>query len=118
MNTPKKFLIAAFVMLFACVGGYSQIAPGTARPAANIDLSTLSPELRALIVQLQEQAVELKGLVSAVRGQMKDKTVDERKAIIEQFRHDHAELMAAQRALARQIRVEMRALRRQNTGSG
>ena len=118
MNTSKKIVLAAVIALSACVGGYSQMAPVAPHPAANIDLSKLTPELRALITQLQGQAVELRGIASSLRDQMRDKTVEQRKAIIEQFRKENAALIDAQRALAKQIRAEMKLLREQRKGTG
>lgn len=118
MNLTKKLLLAAAVALFACVSGHSQIAPGSPRPAVNIDLSKLSPELRALVTQLQTQATELKGLARDLRAKMEGKTAEERKLIVDQFRKEHAGLIDAQRTLAKTIRSEMKALRelRKSTG--
>jgi len=118
MNTPGKILIAAAIAFGAGVSGYSQTAPTAPHPTINLDLTRLSPELRALITQLQADAVELRGLALALRNQLKDKTADERRAIIEQFRKDHSALIDAQRTLAKQIRNEMKLLRQQRRGTG
>ncbi|MEI6107515.1 MAG: hypothetical protein WCR49_10935 [Opitutae bacterium] len=118
MNTSKKLLLAAAFALTACLNGFGQVAPPPSHPAANIDLSKLTPEMRALVTQLQSQAVQLRGIADTLRAQLKDKTADQRKAIIDQFRKDNAAVIDAQRELAKQIRAEMKQLRDQRKGTG
>lgn len=111
MNTSKKIVVAAAIALTAGLSGFSQTAPAANPPAMNLDLSKLSPELRNLLTQLVSQSGELRGLAATLRDQMKGKTADERKVIIENFRKDHATMIDAQRTLAKQIRTEMKDLR-------
>ena len=61
MNTTKKLLIAVALALTAGLNGFAQVAPTMPHPAANIDLSKLSPEMRTLVTQLQSQAVQRNG---------------------------------------------------------
>ena len=121
MNTTRKFLLAVTLALFAAVGSYGQSAPPpllTTVPPPHFDLSKLPPELQALILQLHTQRVELRTLARALQDQLKGKTAEQRHAIIEQFRHDHAGMIAAQRTLAREIRAELRTLRQRRKGTG
>ena len=121
MNTSKKIALAAALALSVCVGSYSQtppvappVAPVAPRPPVKIDLSKLSPEMQAMVTQLQAQAASLHAVADALRDQLKDKTAEQRKAIIDQFRKDNAALIDAQRDLAKQIRAEMKLLREQH----
>ncbi len=118
MHTSKKLLIAAAFALTACLNSFGQVVPPAAHPAAKLDLTKLTPEMRALVTQLQSQAVELRGLAESLRGQLKDKNAEQRKAVIEQFRKDNAAVIDAQRALAKQIRADMKQLRAQRKGTG
>jgi hypothetical protein len=121
MNTTRKILFAASLALCAAAAGFSQGTtppPLTIVPPPHLDLSKLPPDLQALILQLQTQRAELRTLARALQDQLKGKTADERKAIIQQFRQDHATMIAAQRTLAREIRAELKALRQQRKGTG
>jgi len=120
MNTTRKTLLAATLALCAAVGGYSQVATTTPaiRPPEHPDLSRLPPDIRAQILQLQAQRADLRALVATLRDQLKDKTAAERQAIIAQFRQDNAAMIDAQRALAREIRAELKLLREQRKGTG
>lgn len=111
MNTSKKIVLAAAIALTASLSGFSQMGPVANHPAMNLDLSKLTPELRSLITQLVAQSGELRGLAATLRDQMMGKTTEERKAIIDKFRADHATMIDAQRTLAKQIRTEMKDLR-------
>ena len=121
MKTSKKIALAAALALSVCVGSYSQtppvappVAPVAPRPPVKIDLSKLSPEMQAMVTQLQAQAASLHAVADALRDQLKDKTAEQRKAIIDQFRKDNAAVIDAQRDLAKQIRAEMKLLREQH----
>jgi uncharacterized protein YlxW (UPF0749 family) len=120
MNTSRKILLAVTLALCAAAGSYGQVTTTTPaiRPSEHPDLSRLPPDIRAQILQLQAQRADLRALVAALRDQLKDKTAAERQAIIAQFRHDHAAMIDAQRALAREIRAELRLLREQRKGTG
>lgn len=120
MNNSKKLIIAAAISLSACLSGFCQTAPtvNVFHPLNPASLPVIPDDLKALIAQLQTQAGQFRALATGLREQLAGKTAEERRAIIEQFRKDHADLLDAQRALARQIRAEMKLLRQQRRGTG
>lgn len=120
MQNPLRFLIVA-VALCAAVSGYAQSIPSAGvlnlRPGAKFDLSKLPASLQAQVQQWRDNASTLRADIQALRQKFESMTAAERKQAWETFRSTHADLIASQRDLAKEIRTQMKALREQKTAS-
>jgi hypothetical protein len=120
MNISKKLVLAA-IAAFVCLTSYAQSTGGSAATSsattANPALQPLPPAIKAQIAQLRAEAGALRTLAADLRAELKGKTPDEQKAIIQQFRQDNAAVLDAQRTLAREIRNELKLLRQERMSS-
>ena len=118
MRTRTKLMLSALIALSAAASGYSQMAPLPRHPAANFDISKLPPELQTLVQNWRENASTLRADARALREKLMNMTAEQRRRALEEFRANHATLIAEQRNLAKEIRAAMKELRQQRTGTG
>jgi len=100
----------------ACVaaGGLFAADAGTpARPAAPAAAADGKPDLQQLIHQFSARRDTLMANREALLNQLKTATAEQKKAILAKMAAEQKDLIDSQRAMAKQIRDEMRKLRLQ-----
>jgi len=96
----------------------SSTMPTTMPPAVKPVLPPLPPAIQALVDQFTTNRDALIAARQAVLAQLKTATPDQRKAIIAALQAQNKDLIAQERALAKQIRDELRQLRKSQPKPG
>ena len=106
---------ALLILVTACALTGSAFAGDASAPAAPTAPTPASgkPDLQQLIQQFNHRRDSLVANHDALVNQLKTATAEQKKAILEKMAAEQKDLLDTQRAMAKQIRDEMRKLRQQ-----
>lgn len=108
----KKFLLTClFGALLTGGVAFAQTDPSTDLPSAPPEVVEQSPELKAMIEAFRTENHALRTELKAELAELTDPTRDEIRAATQAFRTENADRIAAQKALAEEIRAAIRSIR-------
>lgn len=112
----KSLLVAALVASAGAVYGADAVptAPRMGRP--DVPAAASSSDLQKLIERFNTSRDQILAERQALLEQLKNATAEQKRAIIERNQAEQKERIDAQRELGKQIRDEMRKLRRATPG--
>jgi hypothetical protein len=113
MFNLRKSLLTAVAIFATTVGAFAADAPS--KPVAP-NITSGNPDLQKLIQQFNTRRDAIIADREALLNQLKSATEEQRKALLEKMQSQQKDLVDAQRALAKQIRDEMRKLRQAAPG--
>jgi hypothetical protein len=120
MSIPRKLMLLAAAWVAVIGGAFAADAqtPAPAAAAAAKDSAKTKGDLQMLMQQFNARRDALLATHEALLNQLKTATAEQRKAILEKMASDQKELMDAQRAMAKQMRDELRKLRQATPPGG